>query len=168
LARQPNDAIDDLIRPLLHDPDIWIRAEVIRLLGGRGTKGIEDTLVLLVNDPVGLIQIAVCDAVGKLKVRGALPAMIRLFASSDPDVKQAAIAAAGEIGGEQIAESIIPMLNDSHWGVRAAAAVALGRARIARAVPRLRDLAAQDPDQLVRESAHFAVEQLTMMLDEAS
>jgi HEAT repeat protein len=168
VARQSNAAIDDLIRPLLHDPDIWIRAEVIRLLGGRGARGIEDTLLLLVNDPVGLIQIAVCEAVGNLKVRGALPAMIRLFASTDPDVKQAAIAAAGEIGGEPIAEPVIPMLDDPHWGVRAAAAVALGRARIARAVPRLRDLAAQDPDQLVRESAHFAVEQLTMMLDEAS
>jgi HEAT repeat protein len=168
LARRRDTVIDDLIRPLLHDPDIWIRAEVIRLLGERGAEGIEDTLLLLVNDPVGLIQIAVCGAVGTLKVRGALPAMIRLLSSTDPDVKQAAIAAAGEIGGEHIAEQVLPMLDDPHWGVRAASAMALGRARVARALPRLRDLAAQDPDQLVRESAHFAVEQLTMMLDEAS
>ncbi|MFZ5862599.1 MAG: HEAT repeat domain-containing protein [Nitrospirota bacterium] len=168
LARRRDAVIDDLIRPLLHDPDIWIRAEVIRLLGERGAEGIEETLLLLVNDPVGLIQIAVCVALGTRKVRGALPAMIRLFSSNDPDVKQAAIAAAGEIGGEQIAEPVIPMLDHAHWGVRAASAVALGRARVTRALPRLRELAAQDPDHVVRESAHFAVEQLTMALDEAS
>jgi len=63
---------------------------------------------------------------------------------------------------------LIAMLDDPHWAVRAAAAVALGRARVAHALPRLRDLAERDSDQLVRESAHFAIDQLAVVLDQAS
>jgi HEAT repeat protein len=105
---------------------------------------------------------------GRLRVRGALQALLRLLSSNDLDVKQAAVAALGDIGGEEVAQHVTPLLDDAHWGVRAAAAVALGRARVAHALPRLRELAERDPDQLVRESAHFAVDQLAMVLDQAS
>jgi HEAT repeat protein len=168
LAKRPGRGNEDLLRPLLHDPDMWIRSEAIRLLAERGGDGIADTLLLLVNDPVGMIQIAVCEAMGKLGVRGSLPALHRLLSSTDPDVKQAAVTAVGEIGGDEVAGHVLPLLDDSHWGVRAAAAVALGRARVAQALPRLRELADRDPDQLVRESAHYAVDQLSMVLDQAS
>lgn len=168
LAKRPGRADDNLLRPLLHDPDIWIRSEAIRLLAERGGDGIADTLLLLINDPVGMIQIAVCEAMGRLRVRGALQALLRLLSSNDLDVKQAAVAALGDIGGEEVAQHVTPLLDDAHWGVRAAAAVALGRARVAHALPRLRELAERDPDQLVRESAHFAVDQLAMVLDQAS
>lgn len=168
LAKRRDRAIDELLRPLLHDPDMWIRAQVIRLLGERGGEGIAETLLLLVNDPVGMIQIAVCEALGNLKARAAKPALLGLLASTDADVKQAAIAAIGEIGGDDVAARLIAMLDDPHWGVRAAAAVALGRGRVAHALARLRDLAERDPDQLVRESAHFAIDQLAVVLDQAS
>lgn len=168
LAKRRDRAIDELLRPLLHDPDMWIRAEVIRLFGERGDERIAETVLLLVNDPVGMIQIAVCEAMGKLKARAAKPALVGLLSSGDPDVKQAAIAAIGEIGGDDVGPRLLPMLDDPHWGVRAAAAVALGRARVAHALPRLRNLAEHDADQLVRESAHFAIDQLAIVLDQAS
>ncbi len=168
LSKRRDRAVDDLLRPLLHDSDMWIRAEVIRLFGERGDEGTAETLLLLVNDPVGMIQIAVCEALGKLKSRAAKPALLGLFSSSDADVKQAAITAIGEIGGDDVGPRLMATLDDAHWGVRAAAAVALGRAQVAHALPRLRDLAEHDADQLVRESAHFAIDQLAIVLDQAS
>jgi HEAT repeat protein len=115
-----------------------------------------------------MIQIAVCEALGKLKAKAAKPALVALLASGDADVKQAAITAIGEIGGEDVGARLIAMLDDSHWAVRSAAAVAIGRARVAQALPRLRELAERDADQLVRESAHFAIDQLAVVLDQAS
>jgi HEAT repeat protein len=168
LAKRRDAAIDDLLRPLLHDPDMWIRAEVIRLFGERGNAESAETLLMLVNDSVGMIQIAVCEALGKLRAKAAKPALVALLTSNDADVKQAAITAIGEIGGEDVGPRLIAMLDDSHWAVRAAAAVAIGRARVAHALPRLRDLAERDADQLVRESAHFAIDQLAVVLDQAS
>ncbi len=168
LAKRHDAAIDDLLRPLLHDPDMWIRAEVIRLFGERGNGNSAETLLMLINDSVGMIQIAVCEALGKLKAKAAKPALVALLSSGDADVKQAAITAIGEIGGDDVGARLIAMLDDTHWAVRAAAAVAIGRARVAHALPRLRDLAERDADQLVRESAHFAIDQLAVVLDQAS
>jgi HEAT repeat protein len=78
------------------------------------------------------------------------------------------VVALGEIGGAGVGERLAPLLSDAHWGVRAAAAVALGRARAVSAAPRLREVARQDPDQLVRESANFALDQLAVVWEQAS
>jgi HEAT repeat protein len=168
LARRSDPPAQALLRPLLHDPDMWIRAEVIRILGESGGSDIVSGLLPSLEDPVGMIQIAACEALGKLRAPEGKAAMIRLLTSHDRDVKQAAAVALGELGGTDIGSHVAPLLDDPHWGVRAAAAVALGRAYAVSAVPRLREIAQRDPDQLVRESAHFALDQLAIALERAS
>ncbi len=167
LARRPDPAVENLLGPLLRDPDMWIRAEVIRLLGERGGPSVASVLVPLLTDPLGMIQIAVCEALGKLQARDAGDALVRVLTSSDHDVRQAAIVALGELGSGVTAAAVTPLLDDPHWGVRAAAAVALARVRAASAVPRLREVSQHDPDQLVRESAHFALDQLAVAWEQA-
>ncbi len=105
---------------------MWIRAAVIRILGARGGPDVAQTLLPILNDPVGMIQIAVCEALGTLRVREGTGPLITLLDSADHDVKQAAVVALGEIGGAGVGERVAPLLSDAHWGVRAAAAVALG------------------------------------------
>jgi HEAT repeat protein len=168
LARRPDPAVEELLRPLLHDPDMWIRAEVIRLLGERGGASVAAILIPILNDPLGMIQIAVCEALGNLKARDSRDALVRVLTSADHDVRQAAIVALGELGSGEAAVSVAPLLDDSHWGVRAAAAVALARVRASSAVPKLREVSQHDPDQLVRESAHFALDQLAVAWEQAS
>jgi len=168
LARRPDPAVEELLRPLLHDPDMWIRAEVIRLLGERGGASVAAILIPMLNDPLGMIQIAVCEALGNLKARDSRDALVRVLTSADHDVRQAAIVALGELGSGEAAVSVAPLLDDSHWGVRAAAAVALARVRASSAVPKLREVSQHDPDQLVRESAHFALDQLAVAWEQAS
>jgi HEAT repeat protein len=168
LARRSDPAAQTLLHPLLRDPDMWIRAAVIRILGARGGPDVAQTLLPILNDPVGMIQIAVCEALGTLRIREGTGPLIKLLDSTDHDVKQAAVVALGEIGGAGVGDRVVPLLSDAHWGVRAAAAVALGRARAVSAAPRLREVAQQDPDHLVRESANFALDQLVVVWEQAS
>ncbi|MEO5657052.1 MAG: HEAT repeat domain-containing protein [Nitrospiria bacterium] len=168
LAVRPGLDAGTLLRPLLSDPDMWIRAEAIRLLGQRVGPSVADIISPALRDAIGLIQIAACETLAKLKAQSSRQGIMALLASADLDVRQAAIVALGELGGTEVAGRVTPLLDDPHWGIRAAAAVALGRVQASAAVGRLRDLAQHDPDQLVRESAHFALDQLAVGWEQAS
>lgn len=86
----------------------------------------------------------------------ALKALTKALADVSPDVKSAALAAVGRIGGKQAAGLVAPALRDPDPKVRAAAAKALGTARDKAAAAAL-VAAATDKDVTVRATVIAAL-----------
>jgi len=147
------------VESLVHDNDIWVRAAVARSLVFSEGKG-KSYLLDLLNDPIGVVQIAALEALGNLREPSIVPIILSMTRASDPDVKVAAIDSLGHIGDPIVKDSLREFLNDSHWNVRAAAAMSLGRLQDISIRDSLIHLAHHDGDPLVRKSALFALDQL--------
>lgn len=159
IKRRDLDLIDHVI-PLLSDNDIWVRAAAARGLGERLGKGAKKLLLDLLRDKVGVVQIAALETLAKIRNREVIPEVKRLLKGSDADVVRVAIVALGELDNGEAA-TIIPYLDHRDWRLRVAAAQTLGKIRYGPAIERLKKMAKEDIDSLVRQSAQFAVEQIT-------
>ena len=145
--------------PLVKDENIWVRAAVARGLGDCGGSA-KPFLLDLLQDKVGVVQIAAMEAFGKLRDASVVPIILSLTVTHDTDVREAAIASLGQLGDGSVKETLRTFLTDPHWGVRAAAAAALGKLQDSSVRGSLLHLATQDQDALVRQSAQFALDQL--------
>jgi HEAT repeat protein len=145
--------------PLAKDENIWVRASIARGLGHFGKKG-KPLLLDLLNDKVGVVQIAAMEALGKIQETSVVPLILTKVQTTDPDIKVAAIDSLGCIGDPSVKESLRIFLKDTHWNVRAATANALGKLKDAAVRESLLRLANHDQDSLVRQSARFALDQI--------
>lgn len=139
---------------------MWVRAAAARGMGDDLAGGGKAVLRQLLADPQRVVQIAAVEACGKLKDREALGQILELTGHDDPDLRKAAILALGEIGEPNVAAKILALLTDHAWRIRCAAALSLGKLRAESAREKLAELAQQDEERLVRQSAAFALEQL--------
>lgn len=160
IKRRDLDLIDHII-PLISDGDIWVRAAMARGLGERLGKEAKKLLLDLLRDKVGVVQIAALETLAKIKDREAIPEIKKLLKSSDADVIKVAIATLGDLGDAEAGATITPYLDNRDWRLRVAAAKTLGKIRYGPAIERLKKMAKEDLDNLVRQSAQFAVEQIT-------
>ena len=148
-ARAQDYASLPVLRDALQDPDGGVRAEAAFALGQLG----EVELPAADTEPVAaaLTRAAAADALAP--------------AASDPDpaARRAAVEALGKVGGPDSEPFLLAAATDADAGVRAAAALALFRARYLKRVPeystaavsRLSQLAA-DADPEVRWRAAYA------------
>jgi HEAT repeat protein len=112
------------------------------------------------SDPAEVVQIAALEALGKMRDPSTLPMILKLSSSPNHDVKKAVVLALGEIREKSTIPAVKEFLNDSNWDVRAAAVQTLGKLRDITSKALLEDLARTDADNIVRQSAEFALEQL--------
>jgi HEAT repeat protein len=85
----------------------------------------------------------------------ATEALVGQLASLQPQARRLAIESLGAVGGAELADLLLPLVEiDPDAEVRAAAAEALARAGGERAIAQLRRLAQSDPDWFVRGRAY--------------
>jgi HEAT repeat protein len=104
-------------------------------------------------------RVAVCQAVGRLKLRSAIPSVTALLNDERPAVRANAIGALRDMDARDQAVAIRPFLSDSSVLVKTVAANALGRLGDKDAVPGLRTQLSDDAAN-VRWWAVFALAEL--------
>jgi len=104
---------------LLGDTDASVRAAAVRALGSIGGRGEwTDQLVARLDDPK--LQLAVVEALAKLKLEGVAPKLIALYPKADRPVRVAILEALGS-AGEAGKATVETALQDEDRDVRAAA-----------------------------------------------
>jgi HEAT repeat protein len=138
---------------MLEDPDAQVRELTVVGLEALDEGGVEAHLIRALGDPeMGVRAIAV----SALADREGTPVVRALasVASTDPDphTRGMAISALGKRGGEAraVVPALVALLEYREGEVRESAARALGRIGDSRALPRLVDRLAEEPDAAVR------------------
>jgi hypothetical protein len=99
-------------------------------------------------------------AVKSAKERGDVPFLIRALTNPDPYHRGLAAKALGELGATEAVPQLMRLLDASNPHVRIDGIQALGELGASVALPRLREVAAHDPDTLVRSWACSALAKL--------
>jgi HEAT repeat protein len=133
------------------------RLAVLRAFGRAGLPVIAEALAGEIED--GRLEIAMIEALGLGRHRGAHALIERRLSDQDVDLRVAAARALGRMHAVECATALIGALKDREWPVRAQAARALGRVRAPLAT---HALAARltDPSWWVRRHAAYALMEL--------
>ncbi|MEK7286111.1 MAG: HEAT repeat domain-containing protein [Nitrospirota bacterium] len=150
------EAVLDDIASLLHDDNMWVRAALARTVGRAFEEKSLSLLLKLVKDPTGVVQIAALTALGQRQDATIFSVIVQKLSSEDRDVKKAAILALGEHGNPVALSELTPILEESHWALRAAAVSSVARLS-AVSSNKIQDMADSDEDPLVRDAARFAL-----------
>lgn len=149
------------IDPLLTDENIWVRTAAVRALGEQGGETAQSLLIGMLKDKVGIVQIASIESLAKFHDPGLYPLFYEFTKSHDVEVIKAAITAIGDECAREYGPQIQLFLNHPDWSIRATAAQTLGKLRDHSAKNRLERMVSDDPDRLVKQSAQFALAQLS-------
>lgn len=160
ITQRPSIDLVSQIGPLLRDSNMWLRTAACRALGKNRVASAKPLLIDRLKDEVGAVQIAAIESLVLFNDSAISPMVCDLIRSPDVEVIKAAVNALALIGEGQYSEEIRLLLDHSDWGVRAAAAAAMGRFKEPSARSQLEKMMTQDPDRLVRRSAEFSLAQL--------
>lgn len=150
----PRDTISQM--SLLTNENSRIHLALFRALAPMHTDQLRD----LVNNPDYLaIKPSVIDALGWSDDPSCLAEIASASSDVDPDIRCAALRAAGQLGHPQAGRWVIPMLDDNDESVRIQAIRCAARLSLAQAVPRIEALA-DDSSAWVRWRADEALSAL--------
>jgi putative membrane-bound dehydrogenase-like protein len=127
----------------------------------RGLKPEEDKRLLAVAEAVedGPVLAELLRAAGLRKAQAAVPMLLAKATSTSAEVRMRAVEALAELGTPQANTTVAKLLEDQDLRVRAAAALAAGKLKLASASDRLLQLA-RDPAGEVRSASLTALRQL--------
>jgi HEAT repeat protein len=114
----------------LKGDDAFVLAAILRALKVFRTPDAEKPALRYLDHPVLNVRREAVAVLGYLKLRDALPALMKTACKdADPEVRRAAVGALIYGEGGLVALGLIDALQDTHWQVRSEAAVALGKLR---------------------------------------
>lgn len=129
----------------LKDKDWHMRSSAAFLLANIGNAQSVSPLISALNDESDEVRWDVVNALGRLKDRNAVPALIEVLRNEKVDyVRWSAATALGEIGDQRAVEPLINALADESKGVQTRTAEALGKTKDKRAVEPLMPLLKDD------------------------
>ncbi len=159
LGHLRSPAAVDALALLVRDDDPWVRAAAIRALGAVGAPAAFPVVAAALQadePPVVLAAIGAAVAVGG---DAAVPHLLPLLGSPEPEIVKATARLLAPLEGGAVTAGLIPLLSAPDWGVRAAAAEALGR-RAEEVRPALQARLAVEEDDVAREAIRRALEAL--------
>ncbi|MFH1377582.1 MAG: HEAT repeat domain-containing protein [Planctomycetota bacterium] len=140
-----------------------IRSESIKALGNIETDSSTASLVKMdkKNNSIQL-TIDILVSLHKHNIRDGLPDLLKMLQSSDLslDTSDLVIGAICEIGDEKTSQELIKLLTHEDSCVRYASVTALNQLSSETAVPALKTVALNDPDERVREEAEIAIQSI--------
>jgi HEAT repeat protein len=159
-ATTDTSAVSDLVKALA-DPSPQVRAQAAESLGRLGDHQATAALVAALADLEEGVVEAAAAALGRLGDPAAVAPLVKALAQRDGGVRRAAAHSLGVMEDARAIDALRHTLaQDPHWGVRQAAAAALGRQAIESHVPFL-IAALRDGHWAVRRAAHDALAVIT-------
>jgi HEAT repeat protein len=149
---------EELALNALDDPDGFVRATAVKLLGDLGNGRHVDALAgLLLEDPDPIARQRAAEALSMLGGRPALEALTQALADPGERVRRAAIHGLGDLDPGFALEELKELLDaDPAWEIRAQAAHALGLTGDDDVLVAL-ERAEGDPNEFVRSAAANAL-----------
>ena len=141
------------------DPDAKVRSAAVTALGRMNHHG-NGAVAKALGDADARVRVAALKTANTIPSFGDKAAVARLAADPDAAVRRAAAESIGTLRATEGVDGLVALAKDPDANVRNAAANALGRLRDARGKAVLTDLAANDPDRLVRDQAQIALRRL--------
>ena len=111
---------------LLRDPDKGVRKQAAIALASSGQEGFA-VLSGLIDDPDWKVRYRVCEALGLMANRDALPLLAAALDDEKDHVRYMAAKSLGMLGEKDAERSLIPRLNDENVFVRKIVSVSLGK-----------------------------------------
>lgn len=134
--------VDALIGALV-DPEN--RAWAATHLGKLGDERAVEPLIRLLRARDFGTRVAAAKALGKLRAREAIPALVESVDEGPEDVMRAwSIDALGKIGSDEVVPKLIETLGSEHRGLRRTAAAALAEIGDQEAIPALEEAASRE------------------------
>ncbi len=150
------DAVDALV-PLLDDEDLWVRAAAARSLGRIGPERFGAVLAGHLEKATDIFLLALIDVAGKAVLADALQPLLALEEHSDPEVRKTVLNALSSYDWGRVRPAVLRRLSDPHWSVRKTAVEIVRVRRDAGADRLLEQIAGEDPDMSVRQTARDAL-----------
>jgi len=147
----------DALIPLLDDEDLWVRAAAARALGRAGADRFGAILAGHLQKASDIFLLALVEVVGRASVREALEPLLSLAGHEDPEVRKTVLGALASYDWVRVRPAVLSHLSDSHWSVRKSAAEILKHRRDPATDLLLEQMAADDPDPTVRQTAREAL-----------
>jgi HEAT repeat protein len=120
-----------------------------------------DLRAAAVSDPHWFVRYRALAALRRLRDRSSLGIFLERLDDPDPSVRFQALEGTADLGNYSQIPRVTQKLSDPDAYVRAAAAFALGRLRVAEAVPSLILALARDDREVVRREAYLALKKIT-------
>jgi HEAT repeat protein len=149
-----------VLAPLLEAPELALRFAALTALGQTGTPEALHPLVRALADPHPELQAAALRSLGTLGDPRAAEAVGRHLTDADRDLRLTAAFALRDLAAPRSVEYLLGALTDRAWPVRLAAVRTLAAIGATETLERLRQVADEDADPLVRQAAQGAVAQL--------
>lgn len=151
---QPPGAVEPL-RAALFDQDVWVRSAAVSAFAAQPDMDMEDLMGLLSGEDL-MIKTSVVEALGRRGSRGygdAVDLLAEIFAEESVEIKRSICRSMAQIPGDRSFSFLLEAVRDSDSTVRTFAVQALAAREDRAAAEVLRDLAENDPDRIVRDTA---------------
>lgn len=157
LADQEDERLLPWLLQLLRDESAPVRAEAARRLAAWEHADGVRALVATLEDDDREVAAAAADSLAELKDPGSGPWLLPALQRARPFVRAAALRSLRELRLPASLAPALRLLDDGDADVRREAVGVVGWLKAARALPRLTDLARQDPAPEVRRAAVAAL-----------
>jgi HEAT repeat protein len=129
-------------------------------LGEIGNKAAVGPLVELIKTDTSGARSEAILALGKIADPSAVDAILAALKAGSPAVRKSAVASLSRIRGSRSLEALVSALSDRNEEVRQLAAAGLGEIADQEVIPRLEQVADEDPAGDVRSAAARSIEQI--------
>jgi HEAT repeat protein len=153
------DGVDAVSTALARDTDANVRAAAATALGRLNDDG-KGALTRALGDGDARVKLAALRSAGRINAFKDAGAVAKLSADGDSTVRRNAAELLGALRSPDGLQALLAMAKDPDANVRNAACHSLGALHDANARPVLEDIAANDPDRLVRDQAQIALRRL--------
>jgi HEAT repeat protein len=110
---------------LLKDPYAQFRSEAVRSLGKINEPETYAEIIEMLNDEAEGVRMMTADVAGSLKLRAAIPLLIKNISNPVPMVRRSCAQALGNIGDPSAIDALRKIENDSDMSVRTPALEAI-------------------------------------------
>ncbi|MBP5403139.1 MAG: HEAT repeat domain-containing protein [Treponema sp.] len=138
------------------------RQSLMKVLGKLKAEETYDRLAEIAQDEEenSFVRMYAAQAIGEMKKTEALPILVKLFETSDPNFRVCVIKGVSNYSSKEAVDVIIQGIKDGHWKVRQEALECAQKMNLEEAVPYIIYRAKKDPEKVIKEKAYEVLSKL--------